>query len=95
MQQATVDPCLCRTLLDTHKQVWLSLLWGHRCSFLLALRVHKVLSVSSKSLFPQSCASPVIKSHWPPKSNSPRVLNLFDESPGWEICCEFQNLLTV
>jgi len=26
--------------------------------------------VPSKSLFSQSCGSPVIKSHWPPKSNS-------------------------
>ena len=31
-QQATVDPCLCWRLLDTHRQVWLSLLWGH-CSW--------------------------------------------------------------
>ena len=30
----------------------------------------KVLFVPSKSLFPQSCGSSVIKSHWPPKSNS-------------------------
>ena len=28
------------------------------------------LFVSSKSLFPQFCGSSVIKSHWPPKSNS-------------------------
>ena len=34
-QQATVDPPLCRRHLDTHRQIWLSLLWGH-CSFLLA-----------------------------------------------------------
>ena len=32
---ATVDPRLHRRLPDTHRQVWLSLLWGH-CSFLLA-----------------------------------------------------------
>ena len=30
---------------------------------------HKVLCVPSKNLFPQSCASSVIKSHWPSKSN--------------------------
>ena len=30
----------------------------------------KVLFVCSKSLFPHSCGSSVIKSHWPPKSNS-------------------------
>ena len=51
-------------LLDTHRQVWLSLLWGH-CSSLLAPCMHKVLFVPSKSLFPQSCGSSVIKSHCP------------------------------
>ena len=35
LQQATVDSRLCRRLLDTHGQVWVSLLWGH-CFFLLA-----------------------------------------------------------
>ena len=68
-QQATVDPCLCQRLLDTHRQVWLSLLWGH-CSFLLGPSAHKVLFVLSKRLFPQSCVSSVIKSHWPSRSNS-------------------------
>ena len=34
LQQATTDPRLHRRLLDTHGQVWVSLLWGH-CSFLL------------------------------------------------------------
>ena len=62
-----------------------SLLWGH-CSVLLGPGVHKVLFVSSKSLFPQSCVSSVIKSHWPPKSNY-LVLSPFARSPGWEICC--------
>ena len=33
-QQANVDPCLHWRLLDTHRQVWLSFLWGY-CSFLL------------------------------------------------------------
>ena len=55
-QQATVDPCLCWRLPDTHRAVWLSLLWGH-CSFLLDPGVHKVLFVPSKSLFPQVCVS--------------------------------------
>ena len=27
--QGTVDPSLRQRLLDTHRQVWLSLLWGH------------------------------------------------------------------
>ena len=47
---------LCRILLDTHRQVWVSLLWGH-CSFLLGPGVQKVLFVPSKSLFPQSYVS--------------------------------------
>ena len=50
------DLRLCWRLLDTHEQVWSSLLWGH-CSLLLGPGVHKVLSVPSKSLFPQSCVS--------------------------------------
>ena len=54
-QQATIYPCLCQTLLDTHRQVWLSLLWGY-CSFLLAPGVHKVLFVPSKSMFPNFVA---------------------------------------
>ena len=56
LQQATVEPCLCPRLLDTHKQVWASLLWGH-CLFLLGPGVHKFLFVPSKSLFPQSCVN--------------------------------------
>ena len=38
-------------LLDTHGQVWVSLLWGH-CSFHWSPSAHKVLFVPSKSLFP-------------------------------------------
>ena len=49
--QATVDQHLCQRLLDTHRQVWVSLLWDH-CSFLLGPGVHKVLFVPSKSVFP-------------------------------------------
>ena len=56
LQQATTDPCLHQRLLDTHRQVWVSLLWEH-CSFLLGLGAHKVFFVPSKSLFPQSCVS--------------------------------------
>ena len=56
LQQAIVDPRLPQRLLDTHRQVWVSLLWGH-CSFLLCPGIHKFLFVPSKSLFPQSCVS--------------------------------------
>ena len=45
-----------RRLLDTHGQVWVSLLWGH-CSFLLGPGAHKFLFVPSQNLFPQSCVS--------------------------------------
>ena len=48
---------------------------------------HKALFVPSKSLFSQSGGNSVIKSHWPPKSNSLRVLSPFAGSAGWEICC--------
>ena len=34
LQQATANPCLYQRLLDTHGQVWVSLLRGH-CSYLL------------------------------------------------------------
>ena len=50
------DPRLCQRLLDTHRQVWVSLLWGH-FSFLLGPDAYKVLFVPSKSLSPQSCVS--------------------------------------
>ena len=56
LQQATTDPYLCRRLLDTHRKVWVSPLWGH-CSFLLGPGTHKLLFVPPKNLFPQSCVS--------------------------------------
>ena len=52
LQQATVDPHLCWRLLDTHREVGVSLLWGH-CSFLLSPGAHRFLFVLSQSLFPQ------------------------------------------
>ena len=42
LQQATANPHLRWGLLDTHRQVWVSLLLGH-CSFLLGSGEHKVL----------------------------------------------------
>ena len=78
--QVTIHPHLCLRLLDTHRQAWLSLLWGH-CFFLLAPGTHKVLFVPSKSLFPQSCGSSVLKSHWPSKLNSLGVLSPFARTP--------------
>ena len=85
LQQYTVDPHLCQGLLDTHREVWVSPLWGP-CSFLPGPGAHQVLFVPSKSPFPQSCVSSVVKSHWSPHSNSlggsqfpcqiPRLVNL-------------------
>ena len=49
LHQATSDPHLSWSLLDTHRQVWISLLWDH-CSFLLGPDEHKVLFVLSKRL---------------------------------------------
>ena len=83
--QATVDPRLCWRLLDSQASLGQSLVGslhlspGSWCA--------QVLFVPSKSLFPQSCASSVIKSHWPPKSNSLGKFHPFARSPGWEICC--------
>ena len=56
LYQDTADPRLCRRLLDTHGQIWVSLLWG-QCSFLLGPGAHKVLFMPSQSLFSQSCVS--------------------------------------
>ena len=50
LQQAITDPPLHQRLLDTHGQVWVSLLLGH-CSFLLGPGAHKALSMPSQSLF--------------------------------------------
>ena len=83
LQQATADPCLCQRLLDIHRHVWVSVLWGH-CSFLLGPCAHKVLFVPSQSLFPQSCvssggsmvglmASSSKRTYAPPRSNAPRA----------------------
>ena len=43
LQQATANPCLRQRLLDTHRLVWVSLLWGP-CSLLLGFGVHPSLS---------------------------------------------------
>ena len=56
MYQATADQHLHWRLLDTHRQAWVDLFWGH-CAFLLGPGAHKILFASSKSLLPQSCVS--------------------------------------
>ena len=44
--------------------------------------------VPSKSLFPQSCGSSVIRSHWPSKSNSLGFLSPFAGSPGLKVAVD-------
>ena len=53
--QAATDPRLCWSLLDTHRLVWVSLLWAH-CSFLLGPGGHKILFVPSKGISPVPCS---------------------------------------
>ena len=58
LQQATTDLCLHWRLLDTHGQIWVSLL-GSRCSFLLGPGVHKVFVCAL-----QESVSPVLCKFW-------------------------------
>ena len=57
LQQATTDPHLCWRLLDTYRQVWVSLLWGH-CSFLLGPGAQGSVFALQESIS-QSYLSPV------------------------------------
>ena len=54
LQQATANTRLHQRLLDTHRQFWVSLLWGH-CPFLPGPGAHKLLFVPSKSVSPVLC----------------------------------------
>ena len=94
LQQATADPHLHQRLLDADRQFWVSLLWGHY-SFLLGPGAYMVLFVLSKSLFPQSCVSSVIKYHYPPKLNFLGVFSPFARSPDGEIWVGPRTFLTV
>ena len=55
LQQATTDPRLCWRCLDTHRQVWVSLLWGH-CFFLLGPGAQGSVCDLKESIS-QSCVS--------------------------------------
>ena len=55
LQQATANPRLRRRLLDTHRQVRDSLLWGH-CSFLLGPGAQGSVCALQESIS-QSCVS--------------------------------------
>ena len=49
LQEATADPQLHRRSSDTHRQVWLNILWGH-CSFPLSPGVCNILFMLSKRI---------------------------------------------
>ena len=55
LQQATSNPRLHQRLLNTHRQVWVNLLWGH-CSFLLGHGPYKVFLSPPKDCFPKVSA---------------------------------------
>ena len=66
--QAPTDPHLHGGPSSTSRWLWFSLLWG-RCSFPLGF-----IALQDWNLcFPQSCGSPVIKSHWPSRPDSMRI----------------------
>ena len=91
LEQATTDPRLPQGLLDTHRQVWLSLLLGH-CSFLLGSCAHKVLFVPSKSVFPvlwKFCNQIPLASKVKLSGGCQSLCQI----PGWEICCGFWKFL--
>ena len=46
-------------------------------------------------MFPQSCGSSIIKSHWLSKSNFLGILSLFARLPDWETCCGPYNFKAV
>ena len=54
LQQATADRRLHQRLLDTHGQVWVSLLWGH-CSFLPGPSVYSFVCALPESVSPVLC----------------------------------------
>ena len=81
-QQATVDSCLCQRLPNTHRKVWLTLLWGH-CSFLLGPGVYKILFVPllhQKGLYSQSCvfSSYVWCESWTIKKDEHRRIDVIE-----------------
>ena len=53
LQQATVSPCLCWRLTNTHRQLWLSIFRDH-CSFLLSLLGTRFCLCPPRVCFPSS-----------------------------------------
>ena len=79
--QATLDPQLCRRLLDNHRQAWLSVLWSH-CSFLLGPETARFFCALKESI------SPIL---WNFCNKIPLAFKVkfrvgFSPFAGWEIC---------
>ena len=55
LQQTTTEPRLCWRLLDTHRQVWVNLLYG-QCSFVLGPGAQVSVCALQESI-PQSCVN--------------------------------------
>ena len=51
LQQGITDSCFHQGLLYTHREVWVSFLWGH-CSFLLCPGVYRDVCVLHESVSP-------------------------------------------
>ena len=97
-QRAAANPHLHRRPSNTSRYVWFSL-WGPgggHCCFPLGLGAHKILFVCASQefslCFPQSCVSPIIKSHWLSKSDSLGIPSPFAGSSSWEAWHEVQDL---
>ena len=68
-----------------------SVSWRVTAPFPWTPNAHRILFVPSKSgisIPPKSCGSPVIKSHWPSKSDSLGIPSPFVRPPGWEAGCD-------
>ena len=84
--KAIVKPHLCQRLLDTHKHVWLSLLWGHSSFQLGSWCVQGFVCALQGSISPvlwKFCNQIPLAF----KVKFPGVLSPFTRSPGLEICC--------
>ena len=101
LQQITVHPCLYCRLLDTHGQVWISLLWGH-CFFLLSPGVQKVLFCALQESVSQSCVSSgsstvgsmaisFKRAYAIPRSTAPRALPLQQLTADLYLCRRHSN----
>ena len=90
---APVNPCLHRRPSNTSRWFWLSPVGPLLLSCRSWSMQYFVCDLQDWSFcFPQSFGSPIIKSHWPSRSDSLGIPNPFVESPGWEAWHQVQKL---